>query len=236
MSTLTANAQPVPHPLTTKLLIACGAAGPLLFTAVYLVEGATRPGYDAWRMAASSLSLSDQGWTQVVNFLLCGLLILGFALGLRRVLRDGRGRRAGPALIAAVGAGLIMAGIFVTDPALGYPPDTPPGPAATTTLHGALHWVLGGLVVFSCLPASCFVFARRWAADAQWKGWALYSVVTGVLMVAFFAAFAIASMREGPAGVYERVSLSLGMLWMVLFATRLLLMMRTPALSPATGR
>jgi hypothetical protein len=224
------------YPQTTRLLIACGAIGPSLFTVVYLIEGATRPGYDAWRQAASALSLSDQGWVQVINFIVCGLLILGFALGLRQTLRGGRGATWGPILIAAVGAGLVMAGVFVTDPALGYPPGTPPGPAVHTTLHGALHWVLGGLVVFSCLPASCFVFARRWVSDAEWRGWALYSVASGVMMIAFFVAFAVASMNNGPAGLFERISLSFGMLWMTLFAIRLLLLMRSPAPSPATSR
>jgi hypothetical protein len=214
------------YPLATRLLIAGGAIGPLLFTIVYLIEGATRPGYDAWRQAASALSLSDQGWMQITNFIVCGLLILGFAVGLRQTLRGGRGATWGPILLAAVGVGLIMAGIFVTDPALGYPPGTPTGPALHSTFHGIIHWVLGGLVVFGCLPASCFVFALRFASDTQWKGWAIYSVLTGILMVAFFVAFAIASVQDGPAGLFERISLSIGMAWMVFFAIRLLLKMR----------
>jgi hypothetical protein len=47
-----------------------------------LVEGATRPGYDAWTMAGSALSLSDQGWMQITNFIISGLFIVGFAVGL----------------------------------------------------------------------------------------------------------------------------------------------------------
>ncbi len=210
------------YPLTTRLLLAGGAIGPPLFTAAYLVEGATRPGYDALRMAASSLSLSDQGWTQIISFIVCGSLILGFAVGLRHILNGGRGATWGPVLVGAVGAGLILAGVFVTDPALGYPPGTPPGPAVHTTLHGALHWVLGGFVVFGSLPAACFVFARRWASDPQRKGWAAYSVLTGLLVIGFFVAFAAASMHGGLAGLYERISLSFGMLWVALFAIRLL--------------
>ena len=36
------------YPLATRLLIACGAIGPLLFILVFLVEGVTRPGNSAW--------------------------------------------------------------------------------------------------------------------------------------------------------------------------------------------
>jgi hypothetical protein len=217
----TVDTQMRSYPLISRLLITGGAIGPILFMVVMLIEGATRPGYDAWRMAGSALSLSDQGWTQITNFLVSGLLIFGFGLGLRLWLRGGRGGIWSPILIAAVGVGLVLAGIFVTDPAMGYPPGTPLGPTVHTTLHGALHWYLGGLVVFSALAASCFVLARRFA-EAHWKGWMFYSVISGVLMLVFFVAFAIASVHGGLAGLWERISLGFGMVWMALVALRIL--------------
>ena len=100
----------------TQLLLACGVLGSGLFTVVYLIEGATRPGYNPWLQAVGNLSLSDQGWLQVVNFIVSGLLILGFAIGLRQTLCSGEGAILGPVMIAAAGAGLILAGIFVIDP------------------------------------------------------------------------------------------------------------------------
>src|SRR5213082_3059636 len=44
----------------TRLLLACGVIGPLLFIIVFLIEGATRPGYSAWRHAVSQLSLRER--------------------------------------------------------------------------------------------------------------------------------------------------------------------------------
>ena len=69
--------------VVTRFLIAGGAIGPPLFIIVLLIEGATRPGYSAWHNYGSSLSLSNQGWMQIANFLVCGLLTLCFAIGLR---------------------------------------------------------------------------------------------------------------------------------------------------------
>ena len=218
----TVNTKTQNYSLITRLLITGGAIGPLLLMVVMLIEGATRPGYNALTMAGSSLSLTDQGWTQIANFIVSGLLIFGFAFGLRSWLREGRGATWAPILIGAVGIALIVAGIFVTDPALGYPPGTPPGPSVHMTLHGALHWYAGGLIVFTALPACCFVLVRRFAFDVQWKGWTLYSIVSGVLMLAFFVAFVIASMHEGLAGLWERISLGFGMIWMALVALRIL--------------
>ena len=67
-------------PLALRLLLACGALGPLLFIVVFLIEGATRPNYSAWHHFVSSLSLGEGGWMQITNFLLCGVLVLCFAI------------------------------------------------------------------------------------------------------------------------------------------------------------
>ena len=154
----------------TRFLIAGGAIGPLLFILVFLIEGATRPGYSAWHNYVSSLSLSDQGWMQVANFLVCGILTLGFAVGLRQVLQTGRGSVWGPLLLGIFSVALIVAGLFVTDPSLGYPPGT--HGSGPQTLHGTIHG-LAGLIAFSSLPIASFVMARRFAGDPNWKGWAL---------------------------------------------------------------
>lgn len=105
----------------TRCLLIGGAIGPLLFIVALLIEGATRPGYSAWHNYGSSLSLGDQGWMQIANFLVCGLLTLGFAVGLRRVFQTGKGSVWGPILLGVFGVSLIVAGLFVTDPSLGLP-------------------------------------------------------------------------------------------------------------------
>src|SRR5690349_3109539 len=110
----------------TKNLVRCGLLPGPLFTLVYLLEGATREGYSAWRHPVSSLALVKHGWMQVANFLAGGGLLLAFALGPRRA--DQRSTWL-PRLIAAVGLGLIGAGICACDPVGGYPPGTPPRPA-----------------------------------------------------------------------------------------------------------
>ena len=62
---LTENNQMLHSPRVSRLLIACGVIGPILFILVFLVEGATRPGYSAWHNFVSDLSQSDQGWMQI---------------------------------------------------------------------------------------------------------------------------------------------------------------------------
>jgi hypothetical membrane protein len=117
------------YSLTTRLLLACGVIGPLLFILAFLIEGAFRPNYSAWHNFVSDLSESNQGWEQIANFLFCGLCVLGFAFGLRQAFRSSRGRLWEPLLPGSFGLSLIIAGVFVTDPSLGY---YPPGTSSST--------------------------------------------------------------------------------------------------------
>lgn len=210
----------------TRWLLAGGVVGPLLFVVVLLIEGATRPGYNAWRTFGSQLSLSDQGWEQVANFLLCGLLCLGFALGLRRALGGGRGAIAGPVALAVFGTALIVAGIFKTDPGLGYPPGVPA--SSSPTPYGAVH-ALAGLFVFVSLAVACFALAWRFAGTLRQRGWALYSAVTGVIVLLSLVFCNVAANQimngtqpNAPAGLLQRIGIIAGWIWAAALAWRLL--------------
>jgi hypothetical membrane protein len=206
------------------MLLAGGAVGPALFVAAVLIEGATRPGYSAWRHAGSQLALGDQGWMQTVNFFVGGALLLGFAIGLRRVLRSGPGSTWAARLVAGIGLCLLLLGVFPINPGLGYPPGVP----ATYSLHGAVHFLVGTLM-FGLLSALCFVLARRFATSAGWAGWARWSRAVGVIVAVFFVATtAVASVDQGGAGpaawdgLLQRIALFSGFAWLSLVASRLL--------------
>ncbi len=206
---------------TIRLLLLCGVIGPLLFMVALLIEGATRPGYDALRDFGSELSLSDQGWEQIANFLVTGLLMLGFAVGLRQALRTGKGAMAAPILMGIFGLFLIIAGIFVTDSSTGYPPGEPVGQLAANTLHGKIHGI-SGLIVFTALAIACFVMARRFADDPNWKGWVIPSIIVGLLIIAgFVLSLASVSLGWPLAGLFQRVGILFGWSWSVALAWRL---------------
>jgi hypothetical membrane protein len=216
------------RPLALRLLLIGGVIGPLLFIVVFLIEGATRPDYSAWHYVVSALSLSEQGWMQIINFIISGGLVLGFAIGLRRILRSGKGTTWGPILLGIIGLGLIGSGFFVMDPPPGYPPGTP----VTTTLHGSVHLLLGA-IVFSALPAACFVLARRFAGDSSWRQWAVYSNATGVLLVIFIIVQKVVQLSpdpNSPMGLVQRLNIIIGWVWIALVA--LALLRKTP---PAIG-
>jgi hypothetical protein len=220
---------------TKELLLLCGAIAGPLFTAAWIVEGATRANYDPLRYPISSLSIGEFGWMQRANFIITGLLILAFSIGLRPVLRRPSGSVWGPLLVGLVGIGLIGAGIFVTDPLNGYPPGTPLIPAERTT-HGILH-DLFGIPFFLGLPITCFVFARLFGRWGE-RRWAVYSALSGFAM---FAVFFLARLSLRPGfediaglfGLFQRITVTIGFAWLTLLAVY---MLKAPSEIPTAGR
>ena len=144
---------------TTRTLLACGAVAAPLWSAVSLTQAATRPGFDLTRHPLSALSNGSLGWLQITNFLVAGVLTIVGAVGLRRVLRGRPGGRWAPRLVAVSGVGLVAAGVFVMDPADGFPIGTPAGMPASLSWHSYGH-MAAGTVTFASLIAACYVLGR----------------------------------------------------------------------------
>ena len=211
----------------TEFLLLCGVIGPPLFYVVLLIEGATRPGYSAWRVAGSYLALSDQGWEQIANFVVCGSLCIAFAIGLRRVWPTGTASVWGPRLVGLFGLGLVIAGVFVTDPGWGYPAGAPIG-GSEQTWHGWIHGINGLLLFLVVLPAACFVLARRFAGSPKDRRWATYSWMTGALILFISLPFGtfVVPLAESAGfpmvdGLVQRVEILIGWSWLALVALHL---------------
>jgi len=218
------------------LLLAAGTAGGLVFTGVYLAEGATRAGYRALAQPISALSLGPGGWVQQLNFIVFGLLVCASAAGWRAALAPGRGAVAFPALRVIAGVGLLMDGLFAQDPSGGYPPGVPVG---ASTVHGQLH-TLFAMITITALAAGCFVLAARFAAEPAWRRWATFAAAAGVATIVFIAAFGAAGAQGGLAGLWERAAGGATSALTLAVLIRLAIISRTAArahrLGPAAGQ
>ena len=207
----------------TRALLACGIVGPILFVLTFVVDGATRPGYDSSRNLVSQLATGAGGWVQISNFIVCGVLLTAMAVGLSRSV----GGMVTPSIVGVLGVALILAGVFVTDPGFGYPPGT----LERQTLHGEIHGYVS-IVVFLSLalaPLSAAALARTPS-----RGWRAYSALTGIVVLASIVVTAVAvnSAQDGtwpdaPTGLLQRISIIVGFAWLTALSFRSL---RTPAL------
>jgi hypothetical protein len=209
---------------STRFFLALGVIGPLLFTVVVLIEGATRPDYSPWLLAVSQLSLGPQGWVNTVTIFVFGLFLVGFALGLKRALRAGQSSVWGPRLTLLCGLLMIVLAIFPVNSGLGYPPGVPP----SYSLHGLIH-LSAATIFFGCLSALCFVVGRRFVSAAHWAGWVVYSQLTGVVVVVFYILASVVTtldtrgiLHNAPGGLLQRIAIFGGVSWIACLAVRLL--------------
>lgn len=184
-------------PLTFGLM-SCGAIGAFLFTVVYLLEGITQPGYNAWQQAISALSIGPGGWVQQVNFLVFGVLTLLSAFGWYRFLTPGRYSITFPLFQIIAGLGLIGAGLFTS---------------------GTIH-IICAFALIIALADGCIVLARRFTLGPRWRGWAVYSGMTGALILVFWFLF-FGYITAPLAGLVERLSAWSHALWICLLVVTL---------------
>jgi Protein of unknown function (DUF998) len=179
-------------------MLATGFGG-IVFVMTFLVLGTIAPGYNALRETISALEFTTLGFAQRINFFIFGLMLLLFALALRRELGAGRGAVLIPVFQCLSGVGVAGAGVFIHEP---------------------LHLVCD-LIAFSSALLVLFLFARRFSGDPLWKGWTAYSILTALLMMAFLTAFGVANHLGGPAGVFEKLASLTRTSWSVLLVWNL---------------
>ncbi|WP_219460961.1 DUF998 domain-containing protein [Nonomuraea rhizosphaerae] len=203
-----------------RLRTACGLAG-VLFLVALLAQGALRSGYDPVYQPGSALSLGENGWIQITNFIVCGLLLAVFGTGLRRC----TGSIAGAALTVIGGVTLALAGVFSMDPMRGFPPGTPAGTPSTFTWEHQVHDMAGALT-FTSLPLACLVLAFRLPG---W--WRVYLLVNGVAGLVLFVWYGTAYEADAPyAGLVQRVAITVDLTWPAALA------LLRPVLPVAHGR
>lgn len=203
---------------TTGRLLSAGVAAGIIMPLVVLLDGATRTGYSLWRNGVSQLGTGDRGWLFATTFVIGGLLLALFAIGLRGALGGGKGATWGPIMVMVAALGLVVGGLVPTDPALGYPTNETGPPSAAAAIHQ-----IAGLLIFAGIAAAAFIIARLIAEDG--RGWAIYSRASGVLIIALAFAAGIADRldtldiwRPGPAGLLEQISLIVGYIWLIMIA------------------
>lgn len=185
-----------------RALLAGGAAAPVLFVGAFLAQGAVRPGYAPLRDTISALMNGDAGWGQRLNFAVFGILVIGFAAGLRIALVPGIGAIWVPRLKALEGLCLMAAGIF-------------PDPVHTAVTVGS----------FTLALITYVILARRFWTGGRRGGWVAYSIATGLLSVTCLALFGAlgAGHGPGPAGLFEKLATAVNGLYTLILALTLLL-------------
>ena len=118
----------------------------------------------------SGLALGPYGLVQVASFVVSGLLLAFFSLGLHFGARNGYGSPRGPAFLFVAGVAMALMG-FETDPIRRIGP---------RSLHGFIHDAAFVIFILAFLAALLSLW-RRFESDPRWRGHARYTLATGIL-------------------------------------------------------
>jgi len=190
------------------MLVICGIVAPILYSIVGIVLGHLTPGYRHPIQLMSELGAVGAPYSIIMNifgFGLLGLLLTLFSIGLSK----GTCLAAGPFLIALSGLGLMLTGAFPCDPG-----------CISFTIIGSLHSVFatmtGVLMVVGIL-----MMAHQFRFDMKWNKYWRYTFLTGLLTALLGTGLLLLNL-PGWAGVMQRLTMAIPLLWIELISIRLL--------------
>jgi hypothetical membrane protein len=205
-----------PHDGSSGLLKAgtlCGVLAPLLWASAIVLCGILRPGFSHFAQYISELGergSSTELLMRYLAFVPTGLMHLAFAGALVSTFRNGRLGVAAALLLGLNGLARIAAGFFPCEV----------GCEETGSLGQRMHSLSAG-VGFLALAVSTILWSVVFKRTRDLGGLAAYSVVSGVLGLAFLLLMLWSAEHGAARGLFERLSSGVLSLWILAFALRL---------------
>ena len=195
----------------TRLLLACGIAGPVAFWGLGLLAMASWPGYDVVADSISGLVYAPEGWLQVDAFVLLAVLTAAFAVGMGRVAgatRVDRARVRSAILVLAV----IELGFSI------FPTDAGDAGNAgdAASLHGTAHMLVLGTFAIA-FPILGFRIAAVLRCDPPWwrAGILTYAVSVVMAISIVGVVLVVAGPLDACTGLLERVWVAVPSIWLI---------------------
>ena len=193
------------------ILALAGIIGPLVLVALDITAAISQPKYSLIKDSISALGLTSLGWIQTIGFVVFGLLVEIFTAGLFLNIRRKHLFDLGIGLLTFFGFGLAMIGLFRTDPIGGLP-----------TWSGRIH-VWAAYSVLGLFPVSLAMLLSSIRDDPNWHGLYHYTVVTGILALGMAVGRLFLPSNINWFGLYERILVGNVIIWVEVYAIRLLL-------------
>jgi hypothetical membrane protein len=177
-----------------------GIVAPILFVLLVIVASLLRPDYSQFHNFVSDLGVGPHAIIQNANFVVFGLLSIGFAIGLRSGL-PAPGKRALKAcvwLVIIFGFGILFAGVFPEN-----------------YLSGGPHTTASAIAFLSIIAAQLLIWRGLRSEDnAVWGRYRTYSLISGSLSVILLVLLQVAISTSGTyQGVAQRAFLAVPWIW-----------------------
>jgi hypothetical protein len=206
-------------------LLLCGILSPLLLGIFVIVAGLVTPDFSFVSDSISQLGARGRPHPEVMNggFMVCGVLINGFAHGLYwRLGRSGVAKMVW-LLLTIQSVGVVLSGVFQVD----FQVDSN-ALSAPSTLEGTLHCIFSQVAFFALLFGIA-LFAMIVYRNPAWRGFTQISLAIFVLNLVLLLVFLIGR-AEPVDGVLQLSFFGISLVWLVAVSLRSLRLPRHPEL------
>ena len=196
-----------------KLGILCGVLAPLLWASAIVFCGTLRPGFSHFTQYISELGERGSSTEVLMRygaFVPTGVMHIAFAGALATIFKNSRFGVAAAVLLGVNGLARIAAGSFPCDI----------GCAETGSVGQRMHSLSAG-VGFLALVVSTMLWGIVLKQTRELRGLAAYSVVSGVLGLAFLLLMLWSAEHGTARGLFERLSSGALSLCILVFALSL---------------
>ncbi len=193
-----------------RLYALCGIVAPILFTLLVIVESFLRPGYSQIFNDVSDLGIGPYSIIQNINFIVFGLLSIGFAIGLGAKLPY-RAGKATKWLVIIFGLCIILAGVTLFSV----------GTDVTYAKDVVSHGLVSAIAFLVIIIAQFLTWqALRGSDDAIWGRYRIYSLISGLLSILtlIFLSYTQFSSFHGAS---ERLFIAVWMIWIFVTGIKL---------------
>lgn len=184
----------------------CGIIAPLFFISMVIVESLLRPGYSQIYSTVSELGLGNLAILQIINFIIFGLLLIGYTIGFSKYLKS-RSGKAVIALLIVFSLAVIFAGVsflFQWN-----------SPYNTVILAHSIASIIGFYAIFIAQLLTWQALKRN--NQTIWRNYRIYSLISGfvTVIVLFYIPF------SPYQGLFERVFIAVWLIWIEVTAIKL---------------
>lgn len=201
---------------TLPLLL--GILAPIVFVAIFTIDGLFRKDYSAISMHISALSIGSNGWIQIVNFLILGVFLFIFSTQILSENTKEKKSKTGPIILLISSICFLLSGPFIMD-SMGTLREN-------MTTHGIIHGTLGG-IVFLLMPVTCFVFYNSFENEKKWIHFRKWTLTAGIVISITLVIFTLVTKIEyinkifiNYLGLMQRAVIVPYMIWLLTFAIK----------------
>ena len=182
-------------------------AGPILFVLVTLILGAVQPDYNPIYRTVSALVWGRFGWLQTIVFILFGFLMCIFTLRFYITFGEkGKILNAATLLLLLNGFGFFIIAIFPTQP---------------QGIHRLVHLYTSQLMAL-LFTGALLLLLPNLRKHPGWKNVFVYTLITALISLSLIILGAIVALKVPWMGLYERIFLLNGFIWIEVIAIKLL--------------